>query len=191
MYHQKKTFELTFRALTVLRNHETLSLIGHLILKSGFKKKAQPFLASKQVFFLMRSFFPQNHRPVHEDSGKDNLQGHNSLRCGVCCCVPWILRCHVHGTESYKFAKCFQVRRCLVINQPRPLLLTVISYRRSLQGKSRLATSRPLTSSKNRAKRASMRLRSNRAGVEVANQSGKKKCTFKKSTKTQCMRELA
>ena len=58
IYHHKKTFEVTFRALfnTLRWNHGTLFLIGHLILNSGFKK-AQPFLASKHFFFNAQ-FFP-------------------------------------------------------------------------------------------------------------------------------------
>ena len=40
IYHHEKTFELTFRARfnTLHRNHESLSLIGHLILKGGSER---------------------------------------------------------------------------------------------------------------------------------------------------------
>ena len=51
IYHQKKTFELTFRALTLRRNHETLSLMGHLILKSGLKKKGTALSGLEASFF--------------------------------------------------------------------------------------------------------------------------------------------
>ena len=59
IYHHKKTFELTFRALlnTLRWNHGTLFLIGHLILNSGFKK-GTALSGLKAFFFLMRSFFP-------------------------------------------------------------------------------------------------------------------------------------